>query len=102
MKDRRLIKYSHPMSDPVIIALIVAVPSTISAVLAGIAVILGAKNKTHIAQAQGAIEELHGAVNGRMSDLIATTKAASEAFGRLEEQSDIRERATPHTDPANL
>ena len=62
------------MSDPVLIALIAAIPPT---VVAGGAVLLGVVNRR-------GIKDLHIDVNSRMSQLLEQKGIASKAEGRQE------------------
>jgi hypothetical protein len=66
------------MSDPVWIALIVAIPPTV----VGIGQIwLGLSAKREI---KADVKNLHKEVNGRMTDLIQATEKAATATGRAE------------------
>jgi len=66
------------MSDPVLVAIIAAVPATI---VAGGAVFLGILNR------QG-IKDLHISVNSRMDQLLEQKGLASKAEGKAEQRAE--------------
>jgi hypothetical protein len=69
------------MTEPLIVAFIVAIPSTVGAIAAVIGTILSHHNKV-------AIADLKIEVDGRLSTLLD----ASRDKGKLEERADARQR----------
>jgi len=65
------------MSDAVIIEIVRAVPVIISAFLSLVAAMLSFNNRKKI-------EDLHVAVNGRLSQLLELTAKSSKAEGKFE------------------
>lgn len=61
------------MSDTVLLALVATVPPTVMALAALVAAI----------KASHKVENLHVAVNSRLTELLETTRKAAEAKGRL-------------------
>jgi hypothetical protein len=77
------------MSDPVWIALIAAVPTTVI----GLGQIwLGAKLSAAKKEIKQDVTNLHKEVNGRMTELIQTTREAAHATGRAEGIVSVEER----------
>ena len=72
------------MSDNVIIALIVALPSIIAAVTAFLARRDAAKARAAAELARLDIQGVHKEVNSRFAELLAVSKAASRAEGVAE------------------
>lgn len=72
------------MSDPVLIALIAAIASMVSAVVSSVAVVR--------------IRQTHDLVNSRMTELLEVARGRSRAEGVIAGEQAERDRRSPPTD----
>lgn len=78
------------MTDAVIIAAIVGVPSTIGAVTGFVAMLRSAKNSTKLDAAAVVMDEVHKAVNSNMAAAVAEIKEGKETIARLTEKASTQ------------